>query len=154
ALLLRRRAGGGDLAAHDALRPDGRGPRRPRRPGARAQGDRPRARARARVRRRLVHQRDPRSGRLPPRGPGLDGDLKITVLAPHVRIAGGVRAILTYADRLAARGHEVTLVVPARGALRARWANARGRGPEWVAGFRPRVRWVSRWQADALPEGD
>jgi len=80
--------------------------------------------------------------------------LKITVLTPHVRIAGGVRAILTYAGRLAARGHDVTLVVPARGALRARWANARGRGPEWVEGFRPRVQWVSRWQADALPEGD
>jgi len=71
-----------------------------------------------------------------------------------VRIAGGVRAILTYADRLAARGHDVTLVVPARGALRALWANARGRGPDWMPGFRPRVRWVSRWQADALPDGD
>jgi glycosyltransferase involved in cell wall biosynthesis len=73
---------------------------------------------------------------------------------PHVRIAGGVRAILTYADRLAGRGHDVTLVVPARGALRAAWANARRRGPHWMPGFRPRVRWVSRWQPDALPEGD
>jgi glycosyltransferase involved in cell wall biosynthesis len=71
-----------------------------------------------------------------------------------VRIAGGVRAILTYADRLAARGHAVTLVVPARGALRALWANARRHGPDWVAGFRPRVRWVGRWQPDALPDGD
>jgi glycosyltransferase involved in cell wall biosynthesis len=76
------------------------------------------------------------------------------VLAPHVRIAGGVRAILTYADRLAGRGHDVTLVVPARGALRALWANARGHGPDWVAGFRPRVRWVDRWRADAVPDGD
>ena len=76
------------------------------------------------------------------------------MLAPHVRIAGGVRAILTYADRLAARGHDVTLVVPAHGALRARWLNARGRGPDWVRAFRPRVRWVRRWRADALPDGD
>src|SRR4029453_19299808 len=38
--------------------------------------------------------------------------MRITFLAPHVRIAGGVRAILTYADRLAGRGHDVTLVVP------------------------------------------
>jgi hypothetical protein len=30
--------------------------------------------------------------------------VKITFLSPHVRIAGGVRAILTYAHRLAARG--------------------------------------------------
>ena len=80
--------------------------------------------------------------------------MKITVLAPHVRIAGGVRAILTYADRLAARGHAVTLVVPARGALRVLWANARRRGPDWTPGFRPRVRWVTRWQAATLPDGD
>ena len=76
------------------------------------------------------------------------------MLAPHVRIAGGVRAILTYADRLAARGHAVTLVVPVRGALRAVWANLRRQGPDWMPGFRPRVRWVGRWQADALPHGD
>ena len=71
-----------------------------------------------------------------------------------MRIAGGVRAILTYADRLAARGHDVTLVVPARGALRARWRNARRRGPDWMPGFRARVRWVGRWDALALPDGD
>ncbi len=80
--------------------------------------------------------------------------LRVTFLAPHVRIAGGVRAILTYADRLAARGHAVTLVVPARGALRARWRNARGAGPDWIPGFRPRVWWVRRWGARALPDGD
>jgi glycosyltransferase involved in cell wall biosynthesis len=65
-----------------------------------------------------------------------------------------VRAILTYADRLAARGHEVTLVVPVRGRLLRAWRNARRAGPDWVAGFRPRVRWVSRWDAAALPEAD
>jgi glycosyltransferase involved in cell wall biosynthesis len=76
------------------------------------------------------------------------------MLAPHVRIAGGVRAILTYADRLAGRGHDVTLVVPARGALRAAWLNARRRGPDWMPGFRARVRWVRRWNAKMLPDGD
>ena len=65
-----------------------------------------------------------------------------------------MRAILTYADRLAARGHEVTLVVPARGRVRAAWRNLRGVGPEWVADFRPRVAWVPRWDADALPDAD
>ena len=33
--------------------------------------------------------------------------MKITFLCPHLRIAGGVRAILIHADRLARRGHEV-----------------------------------------------
>jgi glycosyltransferase involved in cell wall biosynthesis len=65
-----------------------------------------------------------------------------------------VRAILTYADRLAARGHAVTLLVPARRAWRAAWLNARGAGPDWMPGFRPRVRWVARWEPRALPDGD
>ena len=80
--------------------------------------------------------------------------MRVTFLAPHVRIAGGVRAILTYADRLAGRGHDVTLVVPARGRLRALWRTTRGAGPDWLTDFRPRVRWVDRWDAAALPDGD
>ncbi len=65
-----------------------------------------------------------------------------------------MRAILTYADRLAAGGHEITLVVPAGGRAAAWWRNARGRAPEWVPGLRARIRWVARWSAPALPEGD
>jgi glycosyltransferase involved in cell wall biosynthesis len=65
-----------------------------------------------------------------------------------------VRAILTYADRLAGRGHTVTLVVPTRRRLSAAWRNARRAGPAWVDGFRPGVRWVSRWEAEALPDAD
>src|ERR671918_2580294 len=80
--------------------------------------------------------------------------LKVTFLVPHLRIAGGVRAILTYAGRLAARGHEVTLVVPARGRLAAARRNRRGRAPNWMPGLRARIVWVARWAADALPDGD
>lgn len=80
--------------------------------------------------------------------------MRITFLCPHLRIAGGVRAILTYADRLAARGHRVELVVPARGRLSAlRRALARA-GPAWIPGFRPRVRWVARWSPATLPDAD
>jgi glycosyltransferase involved in cell wall biosynthesis len=103
-----------------------------------------------------VRERDPRSRGVQEDGHGLDGDLtlKIAFLCPHVRIAGGVRAILTYADRLAARGHEVTLLVPAKGRLAALWANLRGAGPAWMPGFRARLRWVRRWTPAALPDGD
>ena len=80
--------------------------------------------------------------------------MKITFLCPHVRIAGGVRAILTYADRLAARGHDVTLVVPASSRVRAAWRNFRSGRPDWVPDFRARIRWVPRWTPEALPEGD
>ena len=65
-----------------------------------------------------------------------------------------MRAILTYADRLAALGHEVTLVVPAGGRGAAWWRNVRGSAPEWMPGFRPRIAWVGRWSAEALPDGD
>ncbi len=80
--------------------------------------------------------------------------MRITFLSPHLRIAGGVRAILTYADRLAGRGHDVTLVVPARGAVRAAWRNVRGARADWMPRLRARVQWVGRWQPDALPDGD
>ena len=80
--------------------------------------------------------------------------VKITFLSPHLRIAGGVRAILTYADRLAQRGHDVTIVAPAKSTLRAFWRNRRRHGPDWIPGFRPKVVWVSRFAGDALPPGD
>jgi glycosyltransferase involved in cell wall biosynthesis len=80
--------------------------------------------------------------------------LNITFLAPHIRIAGGVRAILTYADRLAGRGHDVTVVVPAKRPWRAWSRNLRGVGPEWIPGFRARVRWVAGWDPARLPEAD
>ena len=80
--------------------------------------------------------------------------MKIAFVCPHVRIAGGVRAILTYADRLAHRGHAVTVVVPAKGAVRAWWRNLKGVGPDWIPGLRPRVRWVASLSAPDLPDGD
>jgi glycosyltransferase involved in cell wall biosynthesis len=80
--------------------------------------------------------------------------VKITFLCPHVRIAGGVRAILTYADRLAANGHEVQVVVPAKGRSRALWRSLRDVKPDWMPGFRARISWVDRWRAAALPDGD
>ena len=80
--------------------------------------------------------------------------MKITFLAPHLRIAGGVRAILTYADRLARRGHEVIVVVPARHPWSAWARNVRGQGPDWIADFRARVRWVSQWDPARLPSAD
>jgi glycosyltransferase involved in cell wall biosynthesis len=80
--------------------------------------------------------------------------VKITFLAPHIRIAGGVRAILTYADRLAGHGHDVTVVVPAKRLWRAGWRNFRRHGPDWIPGFRARVRWVAGWDPGRLPHAD
>ncbi|OGK78070.1 MAG: hypothetical protein A2X52_02380 [Candidatus Rokubacteria bacterium GWC2_70_16] len=80
--------------------------------------------------------------------------MKIAFLTPHIRIAGGVRAILTYADRLAGRGHEVSVIVPARSDVKAWWRNRARRGPEWMPDFRARVRWVTSWEPGHLPDGD
>ena len=78
--------------------------------------------------------------------------MRITFLCPHLRIAGGVRAILSYADRLARRGHDVVVVVPG---ARTWWGAVRaGIAPDWVGEFRPRIQWVSRWSPEALPDGD
>jgi glycosyltransferase involved in cell wall biosynthesis len=71
-----------------------------------------------------------------------------------MKIAGGVRAVLTYADRLAGRGHRVRVVVQAGGWLAARRAAWGDKGPDWIPGFRARVRWVSRWDPGRLPGGD
>jgi glycosyltransferase involved in cell wall biosynthesis len=76
------------------------------------------------------------------------------MLCPHLRIAGGVRAILTYADRLAGRGHAVEIIVPAPGRVAALAHRLRGGGPDWVRGFRPSIRWVARWRAADLPAAD
>lgn len=80
--------------------------------------------------------------------------MRITFTCPHVRIAGGVRAILSYADRLARRGHEVQVLIPARGFVRAWWRNRRGTGPEWIPDFRPKVLWIPALDPEAFPSGD
>jgi glycosyltransferase involved in cell wall biosynthesis len=80
--------------------------------------------------------------------------VRITFLCPHLRIAGGVRAILTHADRLVARGHDVRVVVPARGMMRAWWRNRAPRAPAWMPALRARIVWVSQWSAADLPDGD
>ena len=80
--------------------------------------------------------------------------MRVTFCCPHLRIAGGVRAILTYADRLARRGHAVTVAVPAKRALAAWWRNLRRSGLAWIPGFRAAVVWVREWTPASLPEGD
>ncbi len=65
-----------------------------------------------------------------------------------------MRAILTYADRLSARGHDVELVVPARTRLRARWRQWRQTGTSFMPGLQAPVRWVDRWRATDLRDAD
>lgn len=41
--------------------------------------------------------------------------MRITFLLPHVRLSGGVKAMLEYANRLYAEEHEVHIILPAQG---------------------------------------
>jgi hypothetical protein len=80
--------------------------------------------------------------------------VRIVFLSPHVRIAGGVRAILTYADRLVRRGHDVSVIVPAGSRWRAWRRNRSQPVPDWMPGLRARLRWVNAWDPSRLPDGD
>jgi len=46
--------------------------------------------------------------------------MKITFLTPHVEISGGVKIIFQYAERLAKRGHDVSIVCPRSRLITAR----------------------------------
>jgi glycosyltransferase involved in cell wall biosynthesis len=59
--------------------------------------------------------------------------MKISILAPHLRISGGTRIILTYAAQLSKRGHDVTVYVRSKNAFRRRVANVFHLGyPKWI----------------------
>ncbi len=80
--------------------------------------------------------------------------MRITFLCPNLRISGGVRAILTYADRLAVRRHRVDVIVPVRRKIRAFWRTLRGDKPEWLREFHARITFVDAWRARSLPRAD
>lgn len=65
-----------------------------------------------------------------------------------------MRAILTYADRLAGRGHDVEVVVPAGTSLRARWRGWRRTGAAFMPQLRARVCWVDAWRGSDLRDAD
>jgi glycosyltransferase involved in cell wall biosynthesis len=65
-----------------------------------------------------------------------------------------VRAILTYADRLAGRGHAVEVVVPQGRRGPSFWPRPRELRVDWMPRCRARIRGVPRWEAGDLPEGE
>jgi glycosyltransferase involved in cell wall biosynthesis len=66
--------------------------------------------------------------------------MKINFLAPHLRVSGGMRIILTYASLLAAREHDVTVYVRSSNLLRRTIANILGLGkPNWIKNFKAQV---------------
>lgn len=66
--------------------------------------------------------------------------MKISFLAPHLRVSGGLRIILGYASLLAARGNEVTVYVQSVNPFRRPIANFFHLGyPKWIANFHAQI---------------
>ncbi len=64
---------------------------------------------------------------------------------PHIKLSGGVRVILTYADLLAQRGHSVSIVIPVKAALPRVLGNVLRRRPQWFPNLSAKIVRVSSW---------
>ena len=80
--------------------------------------------------------------------------MKITFLAPHIKIAGGTRAFLTYADLLAKKGHEVVVVVPIQNFLKRVVGSIIRRKPTWFKDFHATIKWASDYSERHIPDAD
>jgi len=81
--------------------------------------------------------------------------MKITFLPPHLKISGGVRILLTYADLLAKRGHNVSVIVASKNRFRRFVANLLQIGkPKWIKHFKPQVIRVEDIKENNIPDAD
>ena len=81
--------------------------------------------------------------------------MRIAFLAPHLRVSGGVRILLTYASFLAEDGHEVTVYVRSSHRVRRAIANRFQLGlPRWIPGFRAHVMRVPDMTPEFIPPHD
>ena len=80
--------------------------------------------------------------------------MKITFLAGHLKINGGNRIILTYADLLAKMGHEVTVMAPTNGCMRRLLKNIIKLKPNWTPNLAAKVVWIADYKENNIPDGD
>src|SRR3989344_5863984 len=79
--------------------------------------------------------------------------MKITFLATHLKINGGNRIILTYADLLARKGHDVCVVALTKGKIRRAIKNFFNVKPSWMP-LAAKVFWVADFGENNIPDGD
>ncbi len=91
--------------------------------------------------------------------------MKITFLTPHIRISGGVKIILGYSDRLAKRGHQVTVICPQPGIAKRKIGgvpivyperaimNLLRYKPDWID-VTANIRYVSSYDERYIPRAD
>lgn len=73
---------------------------------------------------------------------------------PHLKISGGVRISLSYADLLARRGHRVVVIAPERSFLNRVIKKIKGAKPGWFSHLAAQVKLVPQWKEEFLPEAD
>ena len=78
--------------------------------------------------------------------------MRIAFWMPHLKIAGGTRITLGYADALARRGHDVSVVVVNPQPIRRALANLFRVRPRWQRGLCARIVRVASWEH--APEAD
>jgi glycosyltransferase involved in cell wall biosynthesis len=72
--------------------------------------------------------------------------MNIQIWPPHLKVSGGNRVTLAYADQLARRGHSVTVVVLCKDRLRRIVGNALGWKPSWQRSLKARIVRVNKWK--------
>lgn len=80
--------------------------------------------------------------------------MKITFLGPHIKISGGVRAMLTYAHLLSKRGHQVRFLVVSKKFIKRKIANFVKRQPAWFKDFGAELKRVPSFDEKYIPNGD
>ncbi|HQI25769.1 MAG TPA: glycosyltransferase family 4 protein [Candidatus Paceibacterota bacterium] len=79
--------------------------------------------------------------------------MKINFLLPHLKISGGVRIILSYANFLGKLGHDVTILTTERSFFR-RLLKKIKREPRWFGTLEAKVSYLSSWSSKYLPTAD
>ncbi|OGZ34761.1 MAG: hypothetical protein A2174_02345 [Candidatus Portnoybacteria bacterium RBG_13_41_18] len=79
--------------------------------------------------------------------------MKINFLLPKLKISGGTRVILTYADLLAKKGYKVTVLVQSKNWTRP-FFNFLKIKPRWFGSLCADVWRVQNWSASFVPDAD
>ena len=80
--------------------------------------------------------------------------MNITFLLPHLKIAGGTRVLLIYANALAKRGHKVNVLVQSKKFIRRFLANLLHYKPRWISDFWARILRVPNFDETNIPDAD
>ncbi len=80
--------------------------------------------------------------------------MKTLFLVPHLKISGGMRIILTYADLLSRRGNDVSVVIEQRNTFRRIVSNILRKKPNWFPALHAKILRVRSLEEEFLHSAD